>query len=168
MDVGWQGLTLRLFRRVRDDVRTLIAGATAEELDRRTAANSLGWLVWHISRGQDRNLSELTGTTQLWLAEDWAGRFGRQADPSDTGFGHSTDQAAAFRSPSVDILLAYHEATYGLAEDYLASAADEDLGRPVTSPTLGNTHTVEERLAGQLHDSFAHAGQIGLLRGALS
>jgi hypothetical protein len=48
VDAGWQGLTLRLFRRVRDDVRTSIEGATAEELDRRLGSNSVGWLVWHI------------------------------------------------------------------------------------------------------------------------
>ena len=59
----------------------------------------------------------------------------------------------------------YHDATHGLAEKYLSSAADDDLGRLVVSPTLGNTRSVEERLAGQVHDSFAHAGQIGLLRG---
>ncbi|MFG1812935.1 DinB family protein [Kribbella sp. NPDC049174] len=158
-------MTLRLFRRVRDDVRTLVDGATAEELDRRLGSNSVGWLVWHISRGQDRNLSELTGSTQLWLADDWATRFDRPADPSDTGFGHSAEQAAAFRSPTLELLLAYHDATHGLAEKYLASAADDDLGRLVVSPTLGNTRSVEERLAGQLQDSFAHAGQIGLLRG---
>lgn len=165
MDAGWQRMTLRLFRRVRDDVRTLVAEATAEELDRRLGTNSVGWLVWHISRGQDRNLSELTGSTQLWLADDWATRFERPADPSDTGFGHSAEQAAAFRSPPLELLLAYHDATHGLAEKYLASADDDDLGRLVVSPTLGNTQSVEERLAGQLHDSFAHAGQIGLLRG---
>ncbi len=165
MDTGWQGLTLRMFRKARDDVRTSIDGATAEELDRRLGSNSVGWLVWHISRGQDRNLSELTGSTQLWLADDWATRFDRPADPTDTGYGHSAEQAAAFRCPALEILLAYHDATHGLAEKYLASAADHDLGRLVVSPTLGNTHTVEERLAGQLHDSFAHAGQIGLLQG---
>ena len=165
MDAGWQGMTLRMFRRVRDDVRTSIDGVSAVELDRRLGSNSVGWLVWHISRGQDRNLSELTGSTQLWLANGWATRFDRPADPTDTGFGHSAEQAGAFRSPALELLLAYHDATHGLAEKYLASAADDDLGRLVVSPTLGNTLSVEERLAGQLHDSFAHAGQIGLLRG---
>ena len=165
MDMGWQSLTLRMFRGVRDDVCTSIDGATAEELDRRLGSNSVGWLVWHISRGQDRNLSELTGSTQLWLADDWATRFNRPADPSDTGFGHSPEQAAAFRTPALDLLLAYHDATHGIAEKYLASAPDDDLTRLVVSPTLNNTHTVEERLTGQLQDSSAHAGQIALIRG---
>jgi DinB superfamily len=165
VNTGWQGLTLRMFRKVRDDVRILIDGATAEDLDRRLGSNSIGWLVWHISRGQDRNLSELIGSTQLWLADDWATRFERRADPADTGFGHSAEQAESFRCPALEILVAYHEATHGLAEKYLASAADDDLDRLVVSPTLGNTKSVEVRLAGQLHDSFAHVGQIGLLRG---
>jgi hypothetical protein len=165
VDVGWQSLTLGLFRRVRDDLRTSIDGATADELDRRLGSNSIGWLVWHISRGQDRNLSELTGSTQLWLADGWAARFDRPADPADTGFGHSAEQAMAFRSPSPGLLLAYHAATHELAETYLANAPDDDLTRLVVSPTLSNTHPVEERLTGQLQDSSAHTGQIALLRG---
>ncbi|MEU4601647.1 hypothetical protein AB0F43_01585 [Kribbella sp. NPDC023972] len=40
MDTGWHGLTLRMFRRVRDDVRTSIEGATAEELDQRLGSRT--------------------------------------------------------------------------------------------------------------------------------
>jgi hypothetical protein len=87
-----------MFRGVRDDVRTSIDGATAEELDRRLGSNSV-------------------------------------------------------------------DATHGIAEKYLASAPDDDLTRLVVSPTRNNTHTVEERLTGQLQDSSAHAGQIALIRG---
>lgn len=50
-------------------------------------------------------------------------------------------------------------------EEYLATAPADDLDRVVGSPTLGNTHTVEERLSGLLRDCFEHIGQIALLRG---
>ncbi|MFD7233557.1 DinB family protein [Streptomyces sp. NPDC059881] len=164
---SWQDLTLCLFRRVRSDLGEAVEGATAAELDQRRlpGVNSVGWLVWHIGRGQDRNLSEIVGSPQLWVSAGWAARFDRPADPCDTGFGHSATQAAAFRSPPVHVLLAYQAAAHELAERYLASAPDDDLGRIVASPTLGNTHTVEERLSGLLRDCFAHTGQIGLLRG---
>lgn len=128
----------------------------------------MGWLTWHVARGQDRNLSELMGDSQRWLSDGWADLFGRPADPSDTGFGHSFEQAASFRSPGSKGLLAYHGAVHDLAEHYLSAAPDDDLGRIVVSPTLGNVHTVEERLQGLITDSFAHLGQIAMLRGLTS
>ncbi|MYS20342.1 hypothetical protein GA0115240_11904 [Streptomyces sp. DvalAA-14] len=90
---------------------------------------------------------------------------GRAADPADTGYAQTDEQAAAFRSPRRATLLGYADATNGLAESYLTTAPGTDLGRVVTSPTSGDTHAVQERLAGHLHDSLAHLGQIGLLLG---
>ncbi|WP_328914842.1 MULTISPECIES: DinB family protein [unclassified Streptomyces] len=162
---GWQSLTLTLFRRVRREFVAAVEGLTDTALEHRLtpATNSVGWLAWHIARGQDRNLSELTGLPQLWLTDGWADRFGRPADPADTGFGHSAAAAAAFRSPGGATLLAYQEAAHGIAERCLAAAPDGDLGRVVVSVTLGNAHSVADRLGGQLDDCFAHLGQIALL-----
>ena len=148
---GWQTLTLALFRRIRADL--------AESL-----TPEVTWLAWHIARGQDRNLSELSARPQLWLSAGWSARFHRAPDPADTGYGHTPAQAAAFRAPSLDLLLAYQAATHELAEQYLLSAPDDDLARPVASPTLGNTHTVEERLTALIREGFAHTGQMALLR----
>lgn len=126
---------------------------------------SHAWLAWHIARGQDRNLSELTSRPQLWLSADWADRFHRPPDPTDTGYRHTPAQVAAFHSPPVDVLLAYQSATHDLAEAYLSTAPDHDLTRLVESPTLGNTHTVQERLTGLIREGFAHTGQMALMRG---
>jgi hypothetical protein len=151
---GWQTLTLALFRRIRAD----LAESLTPEVE------SGHWLAWHIARGQDRNLSELTARPQLWLSAGWAARFHRAPDPADTGYGHTPSQAAAFRAPSLGLLLAYEAATHELAERYLLSAPDDDLPRLVVSPTLGNTHTVEERLTALIREGFAHTGQMALLR----
>ena len=154
---GWQTLSLALFRRIRADL--------AESL-----TPEVTWLAWHIARGQDRNLSELSAHPhpQLWLRDGWSARFHRPPDPADTGYGHTPAQVAAFRAPSLDLLLAYQAATHQLAEHYLLSAPDDDLPRPITSPTLGNTHTVEERLAALIREGFAHTGQMALVRGTRS
>lgn len=166
---GWQGLTLGLFQRVRSGLVRSVdeVGNTALDWRASPEGNSVGWLAWHIARGQDRNLSEMTGGPQVWLSNGWAVRFRRPADPADTGFGHSAQQAAAFRSPGHRELLAYHGAVHELAERYLLTAPDNDLSRVVVSPTLGNVHTVEERLQGLIMDCFAHLGQISLLQGLM-
>jgi hypothetical protein len=149
-----------MFRRFRTDLRAAIEG------NRRREGHGVGpaaipWFqqrrlarLAHRTRA-DRNLSEITGSPQLWLAADWATRFNRPADPGDTGFGHSPVQAAGFRCPYTEALLAYQDATHDLAERYLETAPAGDLDRVVISPTLGNTHTVEERLSGLLRDCFA-------------
>src|SRR5262245_42422749 len=63
------------------------------------ASNSIAWLAWHLTRSHDRNISELAGDEQLWITEGWHARFNRAADPTETGFGHSAAEAAAFRVP---------------------------------------------------------------------
>ncbi|MCX4748271.1 DinB family protein [Kitasatospora sp. NBC_01287] len=162
---SWQDLVLAQFHRVHRDLSAALDGADRALLDRRPAvgANSVGWLAWRIARGQDRNLSELLKVPQLWLTAGWSERFGRPADAGDTGYGHSPAEAAAFRGPAAEVLSGYLSATYRLAQRYLARAPDDDLRRSSTSPTLGNTHTVAERLTGLLAEGYAHAGQVALL-----
>lgn len=169
MTAGWQSLALCQFRRVRGELVSVLDGMDDSALGVRPpgVANPVGWTVWHLTRGIDRNMSEIAGRPQVWVTDGWADRFGRPADPSDTGFGHAADDVATFRSPSTADLLAYHAAVTNVVELYLASAADRDLSRPTTSPTLGNTHNVEERLAALFYDAFSHLGQVSVVRALL-
>ncbi|MFE3631179.1 DinB family protein [Streptomyces goshikiensis] len=162
---GWQGLALLMFRQVRAELTRMVQSG-ALGLDPGPDANSAAWLVWHVARGQDRNLSELAGLPQVYVEQGWAARFGRPADPSDTGYGHTPAEAAAFRgagAPGAAVLLGYLDAVHDRVEGYLAAAPAGDLARTAPSPTLGTAESVEARLAAQLADSLAHVGQLGLL-----
>ncbi|MET9604606.1 DinB family protein [Streptomyces sp. NPDC006512] len=160
-----------LFGRAHEDLRSLAGAFPAGGLGRvpHPGANSPAWLLWHVARGEDRNLSEIAGLPQLYVSQGWAERFGRPADPGDTGYGHTPAQAAAFTgagAPAAALLLAYLEAVHGQrVAPYLASAPDADLTRTAPSPTLGTAEPVGVRLAGQVADSLAHTGQLGLLLG---
>lgn len=164
-DGSWQALAACQFERIGIEVAAALDGIERERLDEPVPGfpNPIGWTVWHISRNLDRNCSELTGRTQAWCA-GWAERFGRAADPADTGFGHTAEQVAAFRSTSAEQLLGYHAAAQAVAREYLASAPDDDGTRLVVSPTLGNTYPVHVRLARTQYDAIAHLGQLGVLR----
>jgi hypothetical protein len=166
----WRDLALGQFRRIADDLTTAIDRVPAELLDRRPwpGANSAGWLIWHTARGLDRNLSELLGVPQLWVADGWAARSRRPADPADTGYGHTPEAAAAFRSPDPGDLKAYAAAACALAEAYLAAAHPRALDTTSVSPTLSNICTVAQRLIGLLADSQAHLGQLGLFPDCLT
>jgi hypothetical protein len=161
----WRSLAALQFRRLHADLTALLTGASDDWLHTPVpgpaGANAPAWLAWHVARGQDRNVSELLGRAQLWTA-GWADRFGRPRDPADTGLGHTRAQAAALRvpPPSAGTLTGYVAAAHALALEYLATAPAGDAKRSLTSPTLRDTHTVEERLAALLRDGFEHVGRL--------
>jgi hypothetical protein len=112
-------------------------------------------------------VSELSGREQLWTADGWAARFGRDPDPAETGFAHTAEQVAAFVSPPAPQLIAYHRAVVEMVALYLASAGEDELDRVTISPTLGDTRTVRARMAGVLVEGLEHVGQMAYARGLL-
>ena len=65
------------FERVRDNVESVLDGLTPEQVLARPGpdANSIGWLVWHLSRVQDSHLADLVGAEQVWSSEGFVERF---------------------------------------------------------------------------------------------
>jgi hypothetical protein len=57
-------------------------GLTAEQLAYRPTeqANSIAWLVWHLTRVQDKQVSDLAGREQAWIVDGWHARFDKPAD----------------------------------------------------------------------------------------
>jgi hypothetical protein len=166
---GWPGLVSDLVHRVQRDLVAVLTDLDPALLDRPVApgANTIGWLGWHMTRSHDRNVSELRGTAQLWLG-GWAERFGRQPDPTETGFGHSPHELAAFLSPTPQLIVAYHAAVVEMIDDYLRGADAAELDRVAMSPTLHDTHTVRHRLVGVLTEGLEHVGQMAFLKGVFN
>src|SRR6202021_2454281 len=79
------------FGRIRETVHEAVDGLTPEELAFRpnNQANSIAWLVWHLTRIQDDHIAGATETEQLWTSEGWADRFGLPLPPADHGYGHT-------------------------------------------------------------------------------
>ena len=75
-------------------------------------ANTIAWLVWHTARVQDHHISELVEAEQLWVADDWARRFGLAPDADNTGYGHTPDDVASVRPEQPATLLDYLDATH--------------------------------------------------------
>lgn len=95
------------FGRVPEELRPALEGVTPEQLHARVGpeANTLAWLVWHLTRVQDAQVGAAFGGEQVWTAEGWVGRFGLPLDADDTGYGHTAEQIAAVRVESVQLLL---------------------------------------------------------------
>ena len=92
MDVA--GLLLELYGRIPPLAAEAVEGLDAEELTARPAAgvNTIGWLIWHLTRVQDHHVAELLDAEQLWVAGPWAAQLGLDPDPGNTGYGHSAEE----------------------------------------------------------------------------
>ena len=95
---------------VHDAVEGLSAGELAERLD--PEANSVGWLVWHLTRIQDDHVAEVAGRPQTWTEDGWDERFDLPFDPADTGYGHGPDEVAEVAVASADLLTGYYDAVH--------------------------------------------------------
>ena len=84
------------FERIRDAVYPAVNGLSAQQLAFRAdgESNSIGWLVWHLTRIQDDHVAALHGGEQVWTAGGWSERFALPLDPSDTGYGHGPEDVA--------------------------------------------------------------------------
>ena len=132
-----------LYSRGREGV-AMIDGLSDDELYAEPLP-SIGWQLWRMGRSLDYNLSGLTGADQLWIAEGWHAKFGLEPDPRDflPGFPPPNDLVRGFRAPTKQLLADYFDATYTIAQTYIASLAPADLDREIdadrypTRPTIG-------------------------------
>jgi hypothetical protein len=162
-------LMLDIFARLETEVELILDGLTFEDLNKmpRPDSNSIGWLIWHSTRSQDRMNADLFGEEQLWISGKWHLKFNRPPDQKDTGVGHTSEQVAAFKAPDSKTLLDYYHAVSRRTQDYIdRRLTKEDLDRKVWSPTLESESTVELRLIGVIYN-LAHIGQAGYVRGFL-
>lgn len=166
MDVN--DLLVEAYDRLPDLVRSAVDGLDTDQLHRapEPGANPIAWLVWHLTRIQDHHVSELLGQQQLWVTGDWARGFDREADPADTGYGHTPDQVAALRAAGPDALTGYFEAVAARTRAFLTTLGPRDLDR-VVDERWDPPVTLGVRLVSVVDDDVQHAGQAAYVRGLL-
>jgi uncharacterized damage-inducible protein DinB len=157
------------FGRVRDVVHGAVDGLSPEQLAQRLdpGANSIAWLVWHLTRVQDDHIAEVAGTGQVWIDGGWVDRFGLPFEPADHGYGHTSDQVAQVRAVSAELLTDYHDAVHNMTIKYVAGLTDADLPR-VVDDGWDPPVTLSVRLVSVISDCLQHAGQAAFVRGVLS
>jgi len=165
----WQDLLIDGYGRIFGVLKHVLKGLNADDLSWKPSpdCNTIGWLVWHLTRVQDGHIADLMGEEQLWTKEGWHTRFDRAADPEDSGFGNSPEQVAVFRVPGTQVLLDYHRAVLDRSKNYFATLSKTDLDRELNEPWYQPLPTVGVRLVSILEDSLQHAGQAAFVRGLL-
>lgn len=156
------------FDRVREAVHEAIDGMSADDLAYRVdgQANSIAWLVWHLTRVQDDHVADVAGVEQVWTAKGFVDRFGLPFPPSATGYGDDADDVAAVRVESGELLAAYHDAVYEQTVDYVRGLTDDDLSR-IVDERWDPPVTLGVRLVSVISDDLQHAGQAAFVRGLL-
>ena len=153
--------------RVRELVPTVVGGLDEADLAWRpdADANSIAWLVWHLTRVADDHVAGVAGTEQVWTAGGWYDRFGLPFPPDAHGYGHSSADVAAVRV-SADLLAGYHDAVAAAVLAYVATLAPDDLDR-VVDEGWDPPVTLGVRLVSVLNETAQHVGQAAYLRGLL-
>lgn len=153
------------FDRIAETAHRVLRGATAEQLAYRPdpEANTVAWLVWHLTRVQDDHVADVAGTEQRWTAGGWADRFGLPFDVADTGYGHTPEQVAAVRADAAQ-LQGYLDDVHAATAAYLETVTAEDLER-VVDTRWDPPVTLGVRLVSVIGDDLQHVGQAAYVRG---
>ncbi|WP_370961808.1 DUF664 domain-containing protein [Amycolatopsis sp. cg9] len=156
------------FSRVQGNVHAAVEGLTAEQLLARLddEANSIAWLVWHLTRVQDDHVADVAGTEQVWIGQDWLSRFGLPFPAGDTGYGHRPADVEAVRVDKPDLLTGYYDAVHEQTVRYVTGLDAAALDR-VVDEAWDPPVTLGVRLISVLDDDIQHAGQAMFLRGVL-
>ena len=161
-------LLVDAFGRIRETVHAAVADLTPEQLAFRVDkdANSIAWLVWHLTRVQDDHIAGVAQTEQVWTSGGWYERFGLPFDRLAHGYGHSSADVAAVQVESAELLTEYHDAVHEQTIRFVAGLTDADLPR-IVDERWDPPVTLGVRLVSVISDDLQHAGQAAFIRGVV-
>jgi uncharacterized damage-inducible protein DinB len=151
--------------RIQEVVHDVVEGVDDKTLAKRPGetANSIAWLVWHLTRVQDDHVAHLANVAQAWTAEGWYDRFGLPFGVKEHGYGHSSAEVAQVRAAS-ELLVGYHDAVHRLTLSYVQGIEANELDR-IVDRRWDPPVTAGVRLVSVIGDTLQHAGQAAYVRG---
>jgi len=126
-------------------------------------ANTIGWLVWHLTRIQDDHVAGLVGEEQVWTRDGWYDRFGLPFDQEAHGYGQSLADVAKVRT-SPALLAGYHADVHRATLAYVDRLDADELSR-VVDAAWDPPVTVSVRLVSVIGDCLQHVGQAAYVKG---
>ncbi|MFC1401526.1 MULTISPECIES: mycothiol transferase [Streptacidiphilus] len=156
------------FGRISGTVTDVLQDLSGDDLVARVGprANSIGWLVWHLTRVQDDHIAAAGDLEQVWLADGWQERFRLPYPPEAIGYGQSSTEVGDFQGVSVHLLQEYHHAVYQQTLRFLKGLGEGELDRVVDS-SYRPPVTLAVRLVSIVSDDLQHVGQAAYVRGLL-
>ncbi|PPF78914.1 hypothetical protein C5B96_13860 [Subtercola sp. Z020] len=154
------------FTRVSGSVHSVLRGVTQADLAARVdpEANTIAWLVWHIARGQDAQVSALAETDELWTSDGWYEKFGVPFASSASGYGQSPADVAALDDIGADLLGGYFDAVHARTLEIVGSLDPAEFSR-VVDDSYDPPVTLAARLVSVVNDCTQHVGQASFIKG---
>ena len=161
-------LLLDTLGRVRGTVHDVLDQTPEDRLAQPPAdgANTIAWLVWHLSRGLDEQAAAAFGYPAVWEAGGWRERLALPLPDDAHGYGMTFDEVLRVRA-SAEHLRGYFDAAAAAAEEAIRRVTDADLDR-VVDDDWDPPVTLAVRLVSILDDCTQHAGQAAYARGMLT
>lgn len=165
-DTSVPAVLLDAFDRVHQDLPRLLNGLDGEALTWRVdaAANSIGWLAWHLARVQDDHLADIGGREQVWTADGFRERFGLPYPTKAIGYGQTSQDVGMFDVRNSRLLIDYHDAVHVMTVALIEGMGPGDFDR-IVDTRWDPPVTAAARLVSVVNDTSQHVGQIGYLRG---
>jgi uncharacterized damage-inducible protein DinB len=163
MDIA--GLFEDSFGRIHESVHDVVDDASDAELLFRpdAEANSIAWLVWHLTRVQDDHVAAAATTEQVWISEGFVERFDLPFDRLAHGYGQSSREVGEVRVGAAH-LAAYHDAVYARTVAFVGSLTDGDLDR-IVDERFDPPVSLGVRLVSVISDDLQHVGQAAYVLG---
>jgi uncharacterized damage-inducible protein DinB len=155
------------FGRIREAVDEVLDGIASGDLTARVdeKANSIAWLIWHLTRVQDDHVAAAAGTEQAWTALGWSKRLALPLEESDIGYGHSSEQVSVVTAERGQ-LHDYHQVVCESTLTFVRELTDADMDR-IVDERWDPPVTLGVRLISVIADNLQHAGQAAFVRGIL-
>jgi hypothetical protein len=155
------------FERIKQVVHETVEGLSIPDLTYQPAeaANTIAWLMWHLTRIQDDHIAELRKKEQVWIQNGWADKFKLPFNKGDTGYGHDSRDVIKV---NVDdkLILGYYDDVHSATKEFLLDLKNEDYTKVIDNrwePPV----TFAVRVVSVISDDLQHAGQAAYVRGLI-
>ena len=167
IDMTGADLLVDAFGRIPEQVHHVLDGLTPDQLTFRvdSDANTIAWLIWHLSRIEDDHIADVAGRSQVWTSDGWAGRWRLPFEDADTGYGHTSQQVAAVTGDA-DLLRGYFDAVHEMTARFVRTLTDRDLDR-IVDEEWDPPVTLGVRLVSVAGHNFEQLAQADFVRGIL-
>jgi hypothetical protein len=159
------GVLLDAFGRIADEVHAVLDDIAPAQLSFQPgdSANTIAWLIWHLTRIQDDHVAAAAGTQQIWLSAGWADRFALPFPASATGYGQQAQDVIAVRAePSA--LRGYFDDVHLVTVGFVEALSEADLTR-IVDERWDPPVSLGVRLVSVVADDLQHVGQAAYVRG---
>ena len=154
------------FQKEHEFLMDALSGLTSEEQAWRAGpdANSITWILWHMLRVEDMWFQFfIQRKSEIWERDGWNEKFGLPT--RDNGFGHTSEQVAAFPNLDLAELIGYGDAVRAETLDYLRGVTPEEFERvPREQRPEMSVAAIFRQVIGEV---YQHQGHIAYLKGLL-